>query len=268
MSEGSGENPGLRFLRSVRQFNQDPRLVERARRLRERALGDDDFVDQLSTARGRPSDLAARQLVDIRGDSPGFLGELGLTALQSWQRLAESQDRGRGKVDVAILFTDLVGFSSWALKAGDAAALQLLREVGEAIEPPVLDRQGEVVKRLGDGLMAVLWDAPSAAAAAFEAHERIAPIEVAGYRPRLRTGIHLGRPRKLGGDYFGVDVNVAARLADAAKPDEVLVSDRILEQLDPGAVEAKKRRFSAKGAPRDLTAYGLRQAAGRPSRFS
>lgn len=255
----------MKFLQAARQFNQDPRLVERARRLRERALGDDDFVDQLSTARGRPSDLAARQLVDLRGDSPGFLGELGLTALQSWQRLAESQDRGRGKVDVAILFTDLVGFSSWALEAGDAAALQLLREVGEAIEPPVLDRQGEVVKRLGDGLMAVLWDAPSAAEAAFEAQERIAPIEVAGYRPRLRTGIHLGRPRKLGGDYFGVDVNIAARLADAAKPGELLVSDSVLEQLEPDTVEAKKRRFNAKGAPRDLTAYGLRPAAGRPS---
>jgi adenylate cyclase len=253
----------VKFLQAARRFNQDPRLVERARRLRERALGGDDFVDQLSTARGRPSDLAARQLVDLRGDSPGFIGELGLTALQSWQRLAEAQDRGRGKVDVAILFTDLVGFSSWALEAGDAAALRLLREVGEAIEPPVLERQGEVVKRLGDGLMAVLWNAPSAVEAAFEADERIAPIEIAGYRPRLRTGIHLGRPRRLGGDYFGVDVNVAARLADAARPGEVLVSDRILEQLEPGTVEAKKRRFSAKGAPKDLTTYALRRSAGR-----
>lgn len=45
-----------------------------------------------------------------------------------------------------------------------------------------------------------------------------------GYRPRLRTAIHLGRPRKLGCDYFGVDVNIAARLCDAAKPDEILVS--------------------------------------------
>jgi hypothetical protein len=67
--------------------------------------------------RGRPSDLAARHLVSLRGEQPGVLGELGLSALQAWQRLAESQDRGRGKVDVAILFTDLVGFSTWALEA-------------------------------------------------------------------------------------------------------------------------------------------------------
>jgi adenylate cyclase len=170
-------------------------------------------------------------------------------------------DRGRGKVDVAILFTDLVGFSSWALEAGDAAAVRLLREVGGAIEPPVAERQGKVVKRLGDGLMAAFWGAPDAVAAAFEANERIASIEIDGYRPRLRTGIHLGRPRKLGGDYFGVDVNIAARLAEAAKPGEILVSDRALEKLPANATAAKKRRFRAKGAPKDLDAYAVSRSA-------
>jgi adenylate cyclase len=254
------ERPGKRFAAAAQRFNRNPKLVELARKTRERTLGDDDHIDHLSTARGRPSDLAARQLVSLRGDRPGFAGELGLTALQAWQRLAEKQDRGRGKVEVAILFTDLVGFSSWALQAGDAAAVRLLREVAEAIEPPVAARQGEVVKRLGDGLMAAFWGAPDAVEAAFEANERIAAVAVDGYRPQLRTGIHLGRPRKLGGDYFGVDVNVAARLADAAKPDEVLVSELVLERLAPGAAEAKKRRFSAKGAPKDLGAYAIRRS--------
>jgi adenylate cyclase len=262
VTEKSSEKPGQRLLAAVRRFNRDPRLLERVRRTRERALGDEHLIDHLSTARGRPADLAARQLVAFRGEEHGVAGELGLTALQAWQRLAESQDRGRGKVDVAILFTDLVGFSSWVLEAGDRAAIRLLREVAEAIEPPIAARQGEVVKRLGDGLMAAFWDAPNAAAAAFAAHERIGAIEVEGYRPRLRTGIHLGRPRKLGGDYFGIDVNIAARLADAAKPDEILVSDRALETLDPAAVESIKRRFRAKGAPRDLAAYAVTRRTG------
>jgi adenylate cyclase len=251
------EKPGERLLATARRFNRNPKLLARVRRTRERALGDEHLIDHLSTARGRPADLAARQLVALRGEEHGVLGELGLTALQAWQRLAESQDRGRGKVDVAILFTDLVGFSSWALEAGDRAAIRLLREVAAAIEPPIAERQGEIVKRLGDGLMAAFWNAPGATAAAFEARERVATIEVEGYRPRLRTGIHLGRPRKLGGDYFGIDVNIAARLAEAAKPDEILVSDRARETLDPALVDSRKRRFSAKGAPKDLSAYAV-----------
>lgn len=254
------EKPGRRFAVAAQRFNRNPKLVGLARRARERAMGDDLLADRLATARGRPADLAARRLVELRGDRHGFVGELGMTALQAWQRLAESQDRGRGEVDVAILFTDLVGFSSWALEAGDRAAIELLREVGEAIEPPVLERQGEVVKRLGDGLMAAFWDAPHAVEAGLEAAERVAPIEVAGYRPLLRTGIHIGRPRKLGGDYFGVDVNVAARLADAARPGEILVSDRTLKTLGPAAATAKKRRFSAKGAPSGMAAYALSRA--------
>jgi class 3 adenylate cyclase len=254
------EKPAKRSLAAARRLNRQPRLLLAARQTRERLLGDEGLVDHLSTARGRPADLAAQHLVELRGETPGVIGELGLTALQAWQRLAESQDRGRGQVDVAILFTDLVGFSSWALEAGDEPALRLLREVAAAIEPPVTERRGEVVKRLGDGLMAVFWDAQSATEAAFAAAERIAAVEVEGFRPRLRTGIHLGRPRKVGGDYLGVDVNVAARLCDAAKPGEILVSDRVLLKLDPNTVSAKNRRFRAKGAPKELAVYALTPA--------
>ena len=122
----------------------------------------------LATARGRAADVAARQLLDLRGDNPGVprRGEphrgAGVAAP------GEAQNRGRGAVDVAILFTDLVDFSTWMLEAGDRPGLRLLREVSEAIEPPITRRRGEVVKRLGDGLMGAFWDAPSAVAAGFE----------------------------------------------------------------------------------------------------
>ena len=258
MAEPERQTRATRWASAVRRLNRNPGLVDTARRTRERVLGDEQFVDRLSTARGRPSDLAARELVALRREQPGVLGELGLTALQAWQRLAEHQGRGRGEVDVAILFTDLVGFSSWALQAGDEAAIALLRDVSAAIEPPILERRGEVVKRLGDGLMAAFWDAPSAVEAAFDACRRAASIELAGYRPVLRTGIHVGRPRKIGGDYFGVDVNIAARLAEVAAPGEVLVSERTLREIGASEVRASVRHFTAKGAPADLVAHAVR----------
>jgi class 3 adenylate cyclase len=258
----SGQARGRRLIAAARQLNRHPRLLGAAKRTRERLLGDDQFVDRLSTARGRPSDLAARELAALRSDAPGVVGELGLIALQAWQNLGEHQGRGRGEIDVAILFTDLVGFSSWALEAGDERAIRLLRDVSRAIEPPIVKRRGDVVKRLGDGLMAAFWDAPSAIDAAFEACDRTSSIEVAGYRPRLRTGIHLGRPRKVGGDYFGVDVNIAARLTEAAEPGEVLVSDRTLRGLGTAHVSATKRTLSAKGAPADLAAHVVQRRDG------
>lgn len=179
--------------------------------------------------------------------------EVGLGVLQAWQALGEAQGRGRGEVDVAILFTDLVGFSSWALEAGDETALRLLREVGAAEEGAISGTGGIVVKRLGDGAMAAFGDAERAVRAALEARRRLGEISVRGYTPELRAGVHLGRPRKIGGDFLGVDVNIAARVGDAARGGEVLVSEAARATLDPEAFDfGRNRRLRAPGAPRDL----------------
>ncbi|HEX3509642.1 MAG TPA: adenylate/guanylate cyclase domain-containing protein [Solirubrobacteraceae bacterium] len=244
----------------ARSLNQHPALVDTARRVRERAIGDEQFIDRLATARERPSDLAMRELAAVRSGAPGLLGEVGLTALGAWQRLSESQGRGRGDLDVAVLFTDLAGFSAWALEAGDDRALALLRGVSQAIEPALESRGGEIVKRLGDGLMGVFWEPAGAIEAALEAGERLASVEADSYHPQLRTGVHVGRPRKLGGDYFGVDVNIAARLAEAAEPGEVLVSGRALADVADLPLTASPRAFSAKGAPADLAVFAVARA--------
>src|SRR5206468_3716825 len=82
-----------------------------------------------------------------------------------------------------------------ALQAGDAATIELLRDVGIAVESAVLAHNGRIVKRLGDGLMATFLIAQEAVDAALEAHDAIGHVQVDGYRPRMRAGIHWGRPR-------------------------------------------------------------------------
>jgi class 3 adenylate cyclase len=78
-------------------------------------------------------------------------------------------------------------------------------------------------------------------------------VDVNGYQPKMRAGVHWGRPRHLGGDYLGVDVNIAARVGDAAKAGEVLVSDIALAQLDATRLDVgRAKRLRAEGAPRDL----------------
>ena len=75
----------------------------------------------------------------------------------------------------------------------------------------------------------------------------------AGHRPQLRAGIHSGKPRKLGGDYLGVDVNIAARVVEAAKPQQVLVSEVSCVALDGELFEiAKARKLKAAGTPKEF----------------
>src|SRR4051812_39742813 len=179
--------------------------------MRQRLPGDSALGDALSTAGDEPSLVFARRLSELGAERPSATRELGLGALQVWQALSEVQGRGRGDREYTILFTDLVDFSSWALEVGDEATLELLRRVGREEESAVMGHGGRVVKRLGDGAMAVFDDPCSAVDAAHEAQGRVAAVDVDGYHPRLRAGLHLGRPRRIGGDFVGVDVNVAAR---------------------------------------------------------
>jgi adenylate cyclase len=242
----------------AQQIEQSESLVGIARKIREKLPGDAEFGDPLSTAGSEQPQVVGRRLSALTAERPGLLRETGLSALQVWESISEKQGRGRGKERVAVVFTDLAAFSEWALKAGDDEAVRLLRDVDCAMEPAMRERGGRVVKRMGDGLMAVFKDSADALDALLDARERLSEIEADGYKPRFRAGIHVGKPRKLGGDYFGVDVNIAARLAEQASPDEVLVSDAALHHLETEELKVKKkRRFKVKGVPDDLQAYSI-----------
>jgi adenylate cyclase len=228
---------------------------------RELLPGDKDLGDPLAGAGENAPQLLARSLTVSGATRPSLTRELGLSALQVWQALSEAQGRGRGDEEVGILFVDLVGFSAWALEAGDEAAVELLQRFGKVTDRAIGGREGRVVKRLGDGVMAVFTDVQAGVEAALDACRGVAGIHADGYEPALRAGLHLGRPRRIGGDYLGVDVNVAARVAEAAKGGEVLASQTACERLEPDTFELKKlRRFKAKGTPGDLNVYSVKSA--------
>ena len=238
----------------------DPRLIAAAKAIRKALPGDSSFGDDpLSTAGEKSSQQIGRRLSEATAERPSVLREAGLTALQVWDAMGQAAGRIPVKADLTILFTDLVEFSNWSMKAGDAAAVDLLRKVSQAIEPPVAENTGKVVKRLGDGMMAVFAGPTDALAATREAQSRLEEIEVSGYRPMLRAGMHVGRPERVGDDYFGVDVNIAARVAEAATGGEILATDKVLSEIDQDSVKAKRKRmFRAKGVPAEIKVYSIR----------
>jgi adenylate cyclase len=249
----------------LHRINRAPGAIAALRRVRRLLPGDPQFGDPLSTA-GQDSAGTIARLADKMFDDDSMLTrEVSLGALQVWQSMLDKVGKGAGDTEMAILFTDLVGFSSWAMTAGDDDALVLLRQVAAATEAPVVSARGRVVKRLGDGLMAVFPTAQSAFDAVCEAQQRLDQIEVAGYRPVIRAGIHAGRPRFIGGDYVGVDVNIAARLGERAGGGEVLVSDTAAAQLDNERVSLRRKKSfifaRPKGVPDDLTVFVATPAA-------
>jgi adenylate cyclase len=164
-----------RLAAALRELDSRPGLIKAAESMRGRLPGDRYYGDPLSVAGSEPTQLIGQRLAALTAERPSALREVGMSALQVWQALSEAQGRGRGDLELTILFTDLVDFSSRALEAGDAKALDLLRAVGRALEPPIEEHGGQIVKRLGDGLLRIFFGKT--------------PIEVAtnDYESRLAT---------------------------------------------------------------------------------
>jgi class 3 adenylate cyclase len=255
----------------LRGTNQSPSVIAMVRRARRVLPGDPEFGDPLSTAGEGGPRAAARAAGRLLGERGGASREVGLGALQVWQAMTEAVSRRPANPEVTLVFTDLVGFSTWSLQAGDDATLKLLRRVARAVEPPLLDAGGHIVKRMGDGIMAVFADPLVAVTAVLAARKALKSVEVDGYTPRMRVGIHTGRPQRLASDWLGVDVNVAARVMERATRGGVMVSGATLDQLaqadlDALGVTAKRVHrpvFAGKtpGLPTDLAIFRLRASA-------
>ncbi|KIQ10831.1 guanylate cyclase [Rhodococcus sp. MEB064] len=258
---------------TARTVNRTPRVVEMVKRVRGALPGDPSFGDPLSTAGPGAARMVARVTDRLQSDTPGASKEMSLGALQVWQALLERTGRGRGEREVTIVFTDLVGFSTWSLGAGDATTLVLLKQVARAVERPMLDRGGHIVKRLGDGLMAVFPSADNAVRAVFEAQAALARVDVNGYTPRMRVGIHTGCPRAVGSDWLGVDVTVAARVMQTGADGNVMISNTAMDLVSPQVLDAaqlsvkpyRRGLFSPKltGVPEDLRIVRLVQTPER-----
>jgi adenylate cyclase len=251
--EGGPKEAIARIRDAAHRLDSQPSLLAATRRLRRRLPGDERFGDPLSTAGVAPPQMLARAASALQPERESVLHELGLAGLQMWQSLSEASGRGRGDEPLALLFTDLVGFSSWSLQAGDTATLLLLRDVGSVVESAIAAHGGRIVKRLGDGLMATFLTAQAAVEAALDAQDALRFVQVDGYQPKMRAGVHWGQPRRMGGDYLGVDVNIAARVGEVAKAGEVVVSDTALDHIDQNGLRvSRSKRLRAEGAPRDM----------------
>ena len=121
----------------------------------------------------------------------------------------------------AIAFLDLTGYAAVAEERGDEAAAELAAGLASVVQEAGRSQGCRPVKWLGDGVMFHFSDPGTAILQGLDLVER---TEDAIAVP-ARIGIDAGAVIVQEGDYFGRTVNLAARIADYARPREVLVSD-------------------------------------------
>jgi class 3 adenylate cyclase len=121
----------------------------------------------------------------------------------------------------AIAFLDLAGYTAVAEERGDQAAAELAAGLASVVHEAARTHGGRAVKWLGDGVMFHFADPGRAILTSLDLVEQ---TERAISVP-ARIGINAGAVIAQEGDYFGRTVNIAARIADYARPHEVLVSE-------------------------------------------
>jgi class 3 adenylate cyclase len=152
-----------------------------------------------------------------------------------------------------LMFTDLVGSTERANALGDRAWLDLLHRHHAIVRRELARFRGEERDTAGDGFFAT-FDGP---ARAMRAGQAIIP-GVQGLGLEMRIGIHVGECELHDRKPTGIAVNTAARVAQAARPGEVLVT-RTARDLVAGAdlSFADRGEHDLKGVPGPWKLYAL-----------
>ena len=143
-----------------------------------------------------------------------------------------------------VLFADLRGSTSMYETLGNAEATTVVTRSVALIARLVEEHGGQVVKTLGDGLMAIFPGPSSAVQASDDMHDSLTragqlattttdPNEVrAPTTLKLQVGLAHGEVVEMSGDVFGDAVNVAARLLDHAGDNETLATSGVVDGLE------------------------------------
>ena len=137
--------------------------------------------------------------------------------------LDDEETAEAGRMRVAIAFADLAGYTKLTEEQGEAQAVSAVERFVETVEQ-TLPIDARVIKTLGDEVMVVGADAGALTSWAVGLAGELLPGS-----PPPRIGIHSGAALYRDGDYYGREVNRAARVVARAAGGEVLVTRPVVD---------------------------------------
>ncbi|MBC8269953.1 MAG: adenylate/guanylate cyclase domain-containing protein [Rhodospirillaceae bacterium] len=180
-----------------------------------------------------------------------YLGQ----ALTDWNKPTQKEE---STGPVTVLFTDIAGSTAMTQNLGDAVAQQIVRAHNRIVREALTQFAGKEIKHTGDGIMASF----STTSNGVEGSIKI-QIDTAKHNENnpdlplhIKIGLNAGEPISEDNDLFGSTVQMAARIVDKAKADEIFVSE-IVRGICAGKETTFKNRgpFAMKGFDEDPILY-------------
>jgi adenylate cyclase len=171
--------------------------------------------------------------------------------LAGWAQV-ERPDLARLTADghVVIVFSDIEGSTEHNETLGDRGWVKVLEQHNKLIYKLVEDYGGHVVKSQGDGFMIAFGDPAQAVLCCIEAQQALLHDSTDRWAEmRVRFGIHMGTSVRRGDDLFGLNVAMAARVAEQATGGEILVSEAVRDAIEgmPAILLGTPREVELKG---------------------
>jgi adenylate cyclase len=158
----------------------------------------------------------------------------------------------------AMCFLDISGYTRLTEERGDEAAADLAAAVATLVRRCSQEHGGQPVKWLGDGVMFYFPDPGQGVLAALEMVEGVSNQAL----PPAHVGIHAGPVVFQEGDYFGRTVNIAARIAEYARPGEILASQEVVDAAQGTSLGFREiGPVELKGVSDTLRLYVVRRGA-------
>jgi adenylate cyclase len=152
----------------------------------------------------------------------------------------------------ACAFADLSGYTRLTEAAGDEVAAQVSVKLAELVNEIASRHAGAVIKMLGDGVHFHFKHPQDAVLASLEILDRVRPAGL----PPAHVGVNTGPMIYEEGDYFGRTVNIAARIASQAGPDQVFLGEDVPHHITPtGFRVVEAGAFELKGIEKPVTLY-------------
>lgn len=138
-------------------------------------------------------------------------------------------------VQATVVFADLTGSTAFYVALGNEKATRAVTRLTQWIGDVCEAHHGRVVKKLGDGVLAVFADASNAANAVIAIQrghqQRLLKWPVA-IRMEIKAGIARGEVVEVDGDCYGDAVNVASRLSDLSGGNQIWATESVVAQVD------------------------------------
>ena len=155
-----------------------------------------------------------------------------------------------------VLFTDIVGSTQRAAELGDSEWKRLLERHHALVRRQLARFRGDEVDTAGDGFLASFDGPARAVSCACAIRDGVPSLGLS-----VRIGLHTGECELIDGKIAGIAVNVGARVAAQAAPDEVLVSSTVKDLIAGSGIEFEERgEHELKGVPGTWRLYAVLDA--------